>query len=125
MVVATSLRKFGGEVEAAKGESEAREEESVTRMQAGLAPLVMAVLRSSRLSGDPLMMVTPSVAVMEEGLRTRTVAVWSVGRRLARGFVRYDGWVMGGGGGGGIRVLGMCKDACEGGAWKAWKSLER
>lgn len=91
-VATTFLRKLGGEVDAAKGLSDARLDERVTRTASTLGPLVKAVLRSAADVGVPLMMVRPGAEGMEEGLRARAVTVWSVGERVSE---VNGGWVRG------------------------------
>lgn len=77
-------RKFGGEVEAAKGLSDARLDESVTSTASILGPLVKAAARSSEDDGVPFMIVRPGVAGMEEGLRASAVTVCFFERASAR-----------------------------------------
>lgn len=84
----TFLRKSGGEVEAAKGESEARLDERVTRTASILGPVVKTVVRSEEEDGVPFMTVRPGASGMEEGLRASAVTVWSSGVRVSeRGFL--------------------------------------
>lgn len=75
----TFLRKSGGEVDAAKGESDARLEARVTRTASILGPLVKTVVRSEEEDGVPFMIVRPGASGMEEGLRASAVTVWSGG----------------------------------------------